>query len=775
MAFAETLSQENRHIAIDTPLGKDVLCLEEFNGHEAFSQLFTYELDLLSIHSPKAPARNSVVGKTIDPLKVLGEQVTFKVQYAPGDWRFFNGFVRRFRYTGRVSWVYSYHMEVVPWLWFLTRTTDCRIFQEMNVQDMIEKVFDNHSYADYKFDLQKPHPEWEYCVQYRETDFNFVSRMMEQEGMFYYFEHDDGKHTMVIADHAGAYKDAREKDMDFRGEIDESEEFNILTEWEHQYNFVSGKYVQRDYNFKTPEKNLEATAPTKLPHKKIPPYELYDYPGEYENVGDGQADTDLRIEEEEDHFDTIEGKGVARSFGPGFKFNLIDHPFEVDHDGYVVCSVHHFASARDAYVGGGAGGGEVYNNSFTCMPAKVPYRPPMATPKPCVMGSQTAIVVGPKGEEIYTDEYGRIKVQFYWDRYHKKDETSSCWIRCSQTYAGKNWGAMYIPRIGQEVVVSYLEGDPDRPLVTGVVYNADQMPPYDPPTHKTRTYFKSNTSKGGEGYNEYRFEDKAGEEQIFIHAEKDWDLRIRNDSRTHIIHDRHEIVGPPDPETYGNKYEDSGCHYEEIRKHREVRVYENEQIHIEGNHKTLIGHKKRGKASGGEMDLITEKDRRTMIEQKDHLIVKDDRLTNVKKNDHLKVDMNQNEKIGQNLSVDVGQNIQVKAGMKQAYEAGMQFHIKGGMQVVIEGGAMVSLKCGGSHVTLTPAAVFVAGPLVNINSGGSAGSFGGCSPTAPTAPDEAQKADPTVPDEADKHEPGKISTPGAWVPDPLMDDGHSHG
>jgi len=409
-------------------------------------------------------------------------------------------------------------------------------------------------------------------------------------------------------------------------------------------------------------------------------YEIYDYPGIHTKKSEGDTVTKIRMEEEEALHHVISGSGNCRSFAPGYKFNLDEHSRRDMNGDYLLTEVTHSASVGDTYSGSGDDSQDTYTNHFTCIPFAVPYRPQRLTPKPIVQGPQTAVVVGPAGEEIYPDKYGRVKVQFHWDRLGKKDENSSCWVRVSQPWAGKNWGAINIPRINQEVIVEFLEGDPDRPIITGRVYNDDQMPPYTLPDNMTRTTFMSRSTKSGgsANYNELRFEDKKGNEQIFLNAEKDMDHRVENDSREFIGNDRH---------------------------------------------------------------LIVKNDQKEKVQGEQHIQIVKDRNEKVGGDASLEVTGNQNDKVGQNMSLQVGQNLQEKSGQNYAHEAGMAIHLKAGMNVVIEAGLELTIKASGGFINIGPAGVAISGTLVLINSGGAAGSGSGSSPTSPKAPKDPDQAD----------------------------------
>jgi type VI secretion system secreted protein VgrG len=524
--MAPQYTQDNHPIEITTPLGKDVLLLTGFSGREEMSRLFSYQLDLLS---PK---------DTIAAKDLVGKKVTWTVKRSPPPHRYFNGYVSRFL-TGRqvVHGLRQYQIEVVPWLWFLTRNANCRIFQNKTATEIIEQIFQDRGFSDYELKTQATYPKLEYCVQYRETDFNFVSRLMEQYGIFYFFVHENGSHTLTLADKKTAYKDCLAPDKEVEYTVGTHRPSHV-NQWEHHYEFHPGKWTQTDYNFETPSTDLKTTISTvvNLPDNKK--YEIYDYPAGYKTKNDVGADTRVRMEEEEVPVDVIKGGGTCPNFSPGYKFTLKKHTSPSEQGTYVITAVQQ-AIVDASYLTGGGPALE-YGNTFTCIPDKVPFRPARITPRPRVQGPQTAVVVGPKGEEIYTDKYGRVKVQFFWDREGKKDENSSCWIRVAENWAGKNWGFVFNPRIGQEVIVDFLEGDPDRPIITGRVYNAEQMPPYDLPANQTQSVVKTRSSKNGstDNFNELRFEDKKDSEEIYFHAEKDFNRVVENNDTLKVGSDK---------------------------------------------------------------------------------------------------------------------------------------------------------------------------------------------------------------------------------------------
>jgi len=524
-------------LSLTTPLGKDALILQEFSGTESLSQPFSFRLDMVSEQ------------QSIAPNLLLGKSVTWSVAGPAGDLRHFCGIVREF--VAAENWGRGYrvyHAEVVPWFWLLSRTADCRIFQNKSVKDILQTVLGECDQADFDLGgIKGSHPPREYCVQYRETDFNFLTRLMEEEGIFYFFRHAEGTHKMIVADDPSGFYTCAENEVEYRSNPDV---MSRVSAWIPRREFRPGVWTQRDYDFEAPTKNLQTTKNTLLDVPPTRAYELFDYPGGYTDKEHGDNLTRLRMEEEEAPYGEIDGHGTCRHFAPGARFSLVKHNIASEQGNYTVVTTQHRAADYTGFVGQDSP--SYYANSFSCLPGKALFRPPRLAPKPVVHGPQTAVVVGPAGEEIYCDKYGRVKVQFHWDRYGHKDEQSSCFIRVAQWLAGPQWGAIFTPRIGMEVIVDFLEGDPDRPIIVGTMYNADNMPPYSLPGNKTQSGFKSRSSLTGTAanFNELRFEDKKGEEDIVFHAEKDYhrsvehddDLQVGNNQTIKIHQDRTETV-----------------------------------------------------------------------------------------------------------------------------------------------------------------------------------------------------------------------------------------
>jgi type VI secretion system secreted protein VgrG len=743
-------TQENRLIALDTPLGDDVLMLQGFTGREGISRLFRFNLDLISDQND------------IDFDDIVGQQVTIRVFLSDGSSeRYFNGFVSRFAQSGSGTQFSNYQMEVVPWLWFLTRIADCRIFQNMTIPDIVQKVFQSRGYSDFKSALTASYDPLEYCVQYRETDFNFVSRLMEQYGIFYYFEHEDGKHTMVLADSASAHQACPEQESAHysltAGDLDSDD---VITAWHVEQELRTGKYSHTDYNFETPGASLMANEPTVVEVGGNTNFEIYDYPGDHIDQSHGGNLAKIRMQEEEAGHMVITGSSACRAFTSGYKFDLKDHYRSDMNDSYILTELQHVATVG-SYGQSASAEHAHYSNRFTCIPASVPFRPPRLTPKPFVQGPQTALVVGKSGEEIWVDKYGRIKVQFYWDRQGQKDENSSCWIRVSQPWGGKGWGAMWIPRMGQEVVVNFIEGDPDRPLITGRVYNADQTVPYTLPDHQTVSTFMSRSSKGGGSgnYNEIRFEDKNGSEQIFINAERDMDQRVEVDSREFIGSNRHLNVGANQTENIGaNKHITvASNHVESIGQNMSLTVGNDLMETIGNDQHWNVGnnlqanfgnevHRNVGTNQieniGTDLHMNIGANRVENVGANLSLNIGGNRAESVASNLDLSVGSNRTEQVGSNQSLSVGSNSDEQIGSNYALTAGQNITIQGGMNVVIEAGMQLTLTGPGGFITIGPAGVAIQGTMVLINSGGSAGSGSSANTKSPKSPDSPKSPNP---------------------------------
>jgi len=517
-------TQANRSMRVATPLGPDKLLLVEFSGTEAISELFQFHLTMLAENATK-----------IEFDKLIGQPIGVEIEMPDNKKRHFNGICARLSEGRRDETFTHYRMEIVPLFWLLARRVQSRIFQQIAVPDILKEVLKG---LDVRWEIQGKFFERDYCVQYRESDFAFASRMMEEEGIYYYFTHSAKGHTMVVANTPQSHVDTPEVakavyDTEKGGNRPDMR----VTNWEKVQELRSGKVTLWDNCFELPQQPLEAqkTIQESVPVGKVTHklkvannenLEIYDYPGAYaqrfDGVDPGGGDragdlkkifednvrvAKLRAEREAAGSLVIRGNSCCRQFCAGHKFALERH-FNAD-SSYVLTSVNHDAKLATDYRSG-QGETLAYGNSFTCIPMALPYRPPSKTPKPTVGGTQTATVVGPPGEIIFCDKYGRVKVQFHWDRHGKKNAGSSCWIRVSSTWGGAGWGGMFIPHVGQEVIVDFEEGDPDRPLIIGRVYNAECMPPLELPANKTKSALRDH------GGNEIIMEGHGDVQQIAV-------------------------------------------------------------------------------------------------------------------------------------------------------------------------------------------------------------------------------------------------------------------
>ncbi|HEY3738568.1 MAG TPA: type VI secretion system tip protein TssI/VgrG [Bryobacteraceae bacterium] len=667
--MADNYIEETRYLYLNTPLGADKLILLTFNGFESFSELFRFQLEVAAKKDDDI-AFDQIIGKTVD-FGVKGTD--------DADPRHFDGVCIEFSEGARDVEFKYYTIVVAPKLWMLTQRRTCKIFQQKSVQDILTTVLTG---IDTDMRLQGTYDPREFCVQYNETDFDFASRLMEEEGIYYYFKFDESSHTMVIADTPQGYTDvpgATTYTFDTASGGNRFADQERVSSWRRIQSWSSAKYTLWDHHFQLTDKHLDAdktmtpetvaggTITHKLKLSGNDAFEIYEYPGNYAKRYDGistsggeQASelnkifTDntrtvgIRMKQVATADLVFTGNGNCRRFTAGHKFTLSEH---FDGDGqYVLMSVTHTAQEGD-FRSGADINVEHYENTFTCIPMALPFLPARKTPRPRVFGCQTAKVVGPPGEEIFTDKYGRVKVQFRWDREGQENSSSSCWLRVGSPWAGKNWGMIHIPRIGQEVIVDFMEGDPDRPIVVGSVYNPDQMPPYKLPDNKTQSGIQTRSTKGGgaANYNEIRFEDLKGSELLTVHAEKDRDTQVENDDAQLVGHDQ--------------------------------------TIKVDNNRTEVVG--------------AVEK-------------------VNVKGDRHNKIDGNHYEQIAQGHSEKVGQDLNIKVGQNAGIDAGMNISLKGGVNIVLEASMAITLKGSGGFITIGPAGVMISGTMVLINSGGAA-------------------------------------------------------
>ena len=679
-------TQIDRPFRIKTPLGEDALLLDSFDGYERVSQLFRFVLRLLS------PDPN------LDLQALLTKPAVVSLKLAEESERHLHGHISRIKLLEYgEDGMAAYEAEMVPWLWFLQHFSDCRIFQNKTVPDIVEQVFKSRHFSDYSLKLQGSFPQREYVVQYRETDFNFVSRLLEDEGIFYYFDQSHEKHTLVLTNTNTMFAPCPNKPQArYLAATGSNQPEDTVISLEAEFRLHTGTASLADYDFEKPGTSLYSTLAGELPG------EDYDYPGKYKTKDDGARYARIRLEEREVALATVRGESNCMGFECGYRFTLTDHFRDKANIEYALTALEHHA--RNTSYRAGHDPFE-YSNRFEAIPNSVAYRPPRLARKPAIHGAQTAVVVGKSGEEIWTDKYGRVKVQFFWDRLGSYDENSSCWIRVAQGWAGKRWGMIHIPRIGQEVVVSFLEGDPDRPIISGSVYNADQMAPYTLPDEQTKSALKSMSSKGGGGFNEIRFEDKKGSEQVFLHGERDIDVRIKNDRREWTGRDRHLIVN----------------------RDKVEQVKRDAHIGVGRDQVQKIGR-----------DLHLEIDGKSAVA--------------ITGSNSLSVTGDVIEEFHGNHSSQVSQNVYLKA-----------------MQIVIEAAMGITLKVGGNFITIDKAGIAISGmPMVQINSGGAAlsGSAGSLvSPISPIDPAKADDADPGAMSKSGSQNPGTRMSAAGITPD----------
>ena len=654
------LSQENRQARIDTPLGEDALLLQKFSGTEGLSQSYTYSATVLSEDD------------AVDGDKIVGKQISVTYADEDGRERHFSGFVSRFEYVEQVeepAKMTAYHLEMVPWLWFLNHNADCQIFQEMATPDIIKQIFQELGFNDFRQELTASYPNREYCVQYRETDFDFVSRLMEEEGIFYYFEHTKDKHTLVMCDSPSGYFKLDESDVSYTPVGQTS--FKQLSSWRHVYEFRPGKVAQKDFNFKKPTDGLVTDQKSRIKFEGSSKLEVYEYPGRYDESSKGDRLTKVRLEELEAEHDHVVGTGYYLSFTPGGKFGIQKHSRSGEvGKSYALIEVY---TEFNSNLGFESHSGQDFQNQFRCIPAETAFRPARVTPKPVVEGPQTAIVVT-DGQEIVVDEHARVKVQFHWDRYGKKDVNSSCWIRVSQVHAGKGWGMIDIPRQHEEVIVSFLEGDPDRPIITGRVYNGDNQPPFglqgagDNVKNKTR---RGNSTKSYEadGYNEMTMDDTAGKEEIRIHGQYDMNTTVQHDQAVTVNKNRTKTIAVDETNLIGN----------------------NRSTTVAVDHTEMVGSNQSVTVGSNQTNAIGKSQANTIGKSQS---------TQVAMTQDSMVGISSSEMIGISKSVMAGASISMTTMGNISENAGRNMSIDVGKELSITAGDKISIVCGASKLTM---------------------------------------------------------------------------
>lgn len=572
-------------ITLTSPLPASDLWFDGMTLTQGLSELEQMQLQLLS---PRPD---------LSPEDLLGQPVTVTVALRDDGRRHFHGLVSRFVAGDVQGRHYSYAATVRPWLWFLTRTSDCRIFQDQSVPDIVKAVFQDHeAIAKAEFHLFRSYRQRTYCVQYRESDYHFVARLLEEEGIYWYFRHDDGEHTLVLVDDAGAHEPdpACERLPYYANGEQVPPDTDYCANWSFSRQVKPGKVALTSYDFERPATRLDVKKVLARSHP-LSDYEQFDWQGEWVKQADGTHLVDNRLDEWQAAYEQVSGGTNAQALAVGALFDLERHPRE-DRNGRYLCTRTHLSATVEGSESDDHAGR--WQCSFQAIPAAQQYRPRRVTPKPFVQGPQTAVVTGPSGEELFTDRHGRVKVQFHWDRRGQRDEKSSCWIRVSQPWAGKGWGGVSIPRIGQEVVVDFLEGDPDQPLITGRVYNAEQTPPFELPAGAVVSGIKSKSHKAV-GYNELSMDDTAGKEKVTIHGQYDMATTVEHDQTTTVHNNRTDTVDVDDTESVGNDQTQT------VGNNQSQTVGADQKIKVGNNQTITIGVNRTETVGGAESITIT--------------------------------------------------------------------------------------------------------------------------------------------------------------------------
>ncbi len=670
-------SQTNRLIAIESDLGPDVLLLRSFTCREAVSSLYTIVADVMvdALNVSKVTAQN-LVGKPVVIKLHISEETTGRER------RYFHGIVRTLRITGKEERFTYFQLEIVPPLWRMTEATDCRIFQNKTVPEIVEQILGEFSFSDFDMPFNAQYKSWDYCVMYRESYWDFLNRLLEEEGIFYFWRHTQQKVELVLGDSPDAIVACPERSKaryEAEGGGGESGDPDVVYSFEYSETLTPGAYASRDHNFQLPTNMLETSEPSLVSIGDNSELEIYEFPGGIaqkfvkpdERLGEIPTEANTiakrRMELEEVDHKVCSGQSRAFTLVPGFWFELTKHFRAALNMQYSLLSVRHRCVQTPSF-DNDERIPEPYHNAFTCIPHSVQFRPARRTRIPCIAGPQTAIVVGPSGEEIYPDKFGRVKVQFHWDRYGANDENSSGWVRVATPWAGNHWGMIHLPRIGQEVVVHFIDGDPDRPLIIGSVYNPDQMPPYQLPDEMTKSGIKSRSTKNGsdKNFNEIRFEDKKGKEEIHVHAERNLRTLVEAAEIRTVGATRTTTVWKDDK--YTNK-------------------------------------------EGNVLFTVEKESRTTEIQKDDSTTLNEGSYSlNVKQKDVLiTVDMgNMETKVslgGHTTSVPLGTTKLESMSVESTASTTM----------TLKANASIKLQCGASSIELTPGVIMINAPLVKIN------------------------------------------------------------
>ena len=703
-----------------SPLGPDLL-LRHFSAQEALSEPFTFQV---TAASPKAD---------LPFADLLGKHVSVRLAAAVqgGKPRHFDGLVEQVAALGPQGRHHHYQLTLRPWFWFLTQTQDCRIFQDRTVLQILETVLADHPIAALDDRTTTGFTPWVYCVQYRESDFNFLSRLMEQEGISYHFEHEAGRHVMVLTDGVGGHAAAPGcQPLPVRHQaVGPDGPKECAFELSASRRIVPGATVIQDYDFTRSQTDLRQGRAQPASHA-LGDYEVFDYPGYYDKEGDGEQFVRSQMEEYAAAAEQLEGRADARGLACGRLVAFKGATRAADDAEHLVLATQIRIDVSAWESGGAVAGVTPYACAFRALRSAVPWRAPRRTPKPVVQGPQTAIVTGPAGEEIHTDKYGRVKVQFHWDRYGGRDDKSSCWVRVSSPWAGKSFGFVQVPRIGQEVVVDFLEGDPDQPLITGRVYNAQNMPPWELPAHATQSGVLTRSSKGGAyaNANAIRFEDKKGAEQLWIHAEKNQDLEVENDETHWVGHDRTKTVDHDETvmvkhdrtETVGNDETIT------VGRHRTEAVGANESVSIGANRSMSVGASEtltvalqRTHAVGVNETIAIGAAQEIAIGAAQTVAIGAMQSVTVGASQDVSVGAAQSLSVGAGQTVSVGADAALSVGGARRTQVGKDDALQVAKNLVIDAGDTITLKTGSASITMKKdGTIVIKGKDITIDGGG---------------------------------------------------------
>lgn len=682
---------ENRKLKVSGPLAENQMFIRAARVTEGLSRLSEITVEFLS------PDR------ALDLAKVVGQELTVTVQTEDDTARPFKGTCIEAEYLGLYQGYGLYTAELRPWFWFLTQKMNNRVYQDLTVVDIIKKVFADSGFSDFTFSTSRTHEKRPYTIQYQETDFAFLSRLMEEEGLYYFSGVANGKDQLYLVDGAGGHGPiAGRSSLAFAfAEQEYRRADDHVFEWQSSERVVPGKVTLTDYNFETPRADLKTVNALPKGNHKHKSYEIYGTPGHYRQTSLGESYARIQMQARAARHKRRTGVSNMRTLAAGATFTLTDHPRSAENAEYLILSATHFLqieedegdvavevpAMRPPTLPGrlvfGEANKDMYRCQFEVQPKATPFNAERVTPWPQIPGILLAKVVGPKGDEIHTDKYGRIKVQFPWDREGKNDDNASVFVRTVMPWTGKGWGFVAIPRIGQEVAIQFEDGDPDRPICTGMLYNADTMPPYTLPGNMTQTGIKTNSSKGGEGFNELMFEDKKGSELVRVQAEKDFTQIVKNNA----------VV------TIGLEKKDAGDLTQTIHRHRtETLKTGDNTFKVEDGSET--------RSIAKDQKVSVGKNRTKTVGENSELTVGKDMTETIKQNRKETVAQNSESSIGSDMKVTVGSNLSETVGASQT--------TKVAQSVTIEAGMDITLKVGANSIKIDQTGVTVNGMLVTL-------------------------------------------------------------